>query len=170
MKITEHLIKDKQIVGLSSKGEPVLMVETNGGLFAFFTKGENGQVETLAAAAHKAIGAWMAEKKDPGLQWNKDFLKAEPNGPSDIKISGILRKAMFAPTADNLQKNISDVYIVYDPSTFVIGIMDESTIKEGITAGEIGRHCLIRNTSLQDVVCRIETHPLFKGMNYGNRA
>ena len=167
MKIEQSQIKEKQIVGITSDGQPVLMIQTHGGLFAFFAKKE-GQIETLATGAHKAIASWVAEKKSPGLKWNAEFLKSE--GQSSKYET--LHKAMFAQVEAPLQKSTSEeIYIVYDTDTQVIGLMDQETVIDGIACNEIKKSCLIRPHSLSEPATRMEFHPLYKAadMQYNFR-
>lgn len=57
------MIKKKCFVGTASSGNPVLLIETYGGLFACFAKNSNGEIETLSTAPHRAIALFLAEKR-----------------------------------------------------------------------------------------------------------
>ena len=165
MKISENLIKDKKIVGVSSSGKPILMVETHGGLFAFFTKNEWGHVDTLATAAHKAIGVWLSEKKDPGLQWNQTFDKSEGGNSENDNRYKSLYKSLFSPGSQSLSKSqLSDYFIVFDPETKNISLMTKNEVKYEIAIGELKKHYLIRDAALTAPVSRAEFHQLFKSI------
>jgi hypothetical protein len=73
MQIRNEHIKVKKIVGLRKNGTPIFFLETHGGLNAVIGN-DNGQIVAMGAAPHKAIATWMAEKKYPDIQWNRDAL------------------------------------------------------------------------------------------------
>ena len=98
MVINPNQIKEKKIVGQTSDGQPVLMVLTHGGLYAFFTR-KNGSIETLSTGAHRGIASWMAEKREPTIKWNAEFLKSEESTTYET-----LKKALFIQVPEELRK------------------------------------------------------------------
>lgn len=164
MKIDEKSILSKEIVGLTSEGNPVLLVVTHGGLYAFFTKKED-KIETLSMAPQVAIGAWMAEKKET-IKWNDGFLKSEKYQYNNlIKSEGEmfkkLRKAMMSPTLNLNCVKEEGYYYIYDTSTFDIGIMHKEDIKWGLQKKEISDLCLVRNLTLAEPIYVIRNHKEF---------
>jgi hypothetical protein len=75
MRLTSDLIKHKFIAGDDGHGHPILAVETHGGLFCAF-KMSGGVVQTIAAAPHKAVLAWLVEQKEPRVRWTTPLTKA----------------------------------------------------------------------------------------------
>jgi hypothetical protein len=165
MKIEENQIAQKEIVGKTGDGEPVVMILTHGGLYAFFSK-KDKTIESLGMAPHRAIAAWMAEKKDPSIKWKDGFLKSETNKLEELKKSQEsqfqrFRKILFSPVL--LVKNEPNVnYLIYDTDNVTIGIMHKDDIKAGIKAGEIGGLCMVRNLNLNEPVQLVERHKEFK--------
>jgi hypothetical protein len=166
MQIKQDMIAEKKVVGKTSEGNPVVMVLTHGGLYAFFAK-RNNETETLGLSPHKAIGAWMAEKKDPSIKWSDGFLKSENNEYEDLKKSESdlfkrLRHALFSKSV-NLQKSeeYKDFYIIYNPRTFDIGIMHKADIKKELLAKNFDRYSIVRNINLSEPPVTIEFHGEF---------
>lgn len=166
MRIDDKMIAEKKIVGKTAGGDPVVMILTHGGLYAFFSKNDNG-IETLGLAPHKAIAAWLAEKKAGSIKWKDDFLKNEAVEYQELKKNNDhlfmrLRKLIFS--AGMLKKSFDDYgyYLVYDTSEFNIAIMHKDEIKEGIKDGSIDRHFLVRNINLTETAQLVEDHKEFK--------
>ena len=153
MMIDEHMIAEQRVVGKTKSDTPVLYVMTHGGLFGFFTKSKKG-VETLATAPHKAIAAWMAEKKAGGIKWNEDFAKSE-DGLADLRKSKADRfhkyhKLMFSSQGLDLKK--SEYYFVYDMKKSEIGLLTKEEIKKRMNSfsSEDLKNFVVRNASLSD--------------------
>lgn len=164
MKIDEKSILSKEVVGKTDEGNPVLLVVTHGGLYAFFTKKEN-KIETLSMAPQVAIGAWMAEKKEK-ITWNEGFLKSEKYQYDNLRKSEgemfkKLRKAMMSPLLKAECVKEEGYYYIYDTGTFDIGIMHKEDIKWGLRKGEISDLCLIRKLTLTEPICVIRNHREF---------
>lgn len=68
MRLDSKHIKKKEVVGIL-RGNPVHMVETTGGLHLIFAM-HDGRYEPIGTGPHKAVAMWMAEKKEPALQWS----------------------------------------------------------------------------------------------------
>ena len=165
MKIEENQIAEKKIVGKTGGGDPVVMVLTHGGLYAFFYK-KDKTVESLGMAPHKAIAAWMAEKKDPSITWKDDFMKSEETELEDLQKSQDsqfqrLRKAMFAPSVLT-KSEPNDYYLIYDTTAVTIGIMHKVNIKEGLHSNSVDDHCLVRNLNLSESATLLRMHKDFK--------
>lgn len=161
MNITADLIKDKTIAGKDSDGKPIVMVETHGGLFACFRKSKGGGYETLAAAPHRAIAMWMAEKKDRGIEWKKsdELSKSEQTEAARF---GVIRSVFFAP-ARMEKTELSGIpgYFVYDVHAATIDLMTATELKEAYQKGEILPNVAVRRTDLTDAPSRIDLHPDF---------
>ncbi len=164
MKIEENMIAVKEVVGKTSYGSPVVMIVTHGGLYAFFSKNSKNDIETLGMAPHKAIAAWMAEKK-AGISWTNEFKKYEETELEGLKKSQKqtfikLRNALFSNALVKSNEK-SDYYIVYDTETIQIGIMHKSDIQRSLDRKEIYKESFIRNLSLNEPVAFISKHPDF---------
>lgn len=164
MKIEENMIASKEVVGKTSYGSPVVMIVTYGGLYAFFSKNSKNDIETLGMAPHKAIAAWMAEKKI-GIEWSGEFKKYEETELEDLKKG---KKQTFIKLRDALFSNAliksnekSDYYIIYDTKTIQIGVMHKSEIQRSLDRKEIYRESFVRNLSLNEPVEFISKHPDF---------
>lgn len=71
MDITATQIQSKKKVGrLKKTNEPVVEVITKGGLHLIVTKKE-GKQHICATAPHRAVGRWIAEKKEPDIEWTE---------------------------------------------------------------------------------------------------
>lgn len=117
MIIKDDQIAEKKLAGISGKDSPVLYIVSKGGLHAFFTK-KNGEIHSLGAAPHKAIAMWMAEKRDPELKWNQEFLSKSQYERWDLAKSVArrfeeIRSMFFDPTIQKSESN-TDKYTVYD--------------------------------------------------------
>lgn len=136
MNIKENLILEKEHVGTTPAGDPIIMIVTYGGLFAFFAK-INNKIETLGMAPHKGIAAWMAEKRLNGLKWNDNFMKHEDSGFEELKKHQTsrfnkLKKILFSPI-NLLTKNKKNKYfILYNVEKQDIQILHKNQIKEDI--------------------------------------
>ena len=165
MIIDNNMIAEKHVVGKTRADTPVLYIMTHGGLHGFFTKSQDGAVETLATAPHKAIAAWMAEKKSGGIQWQKDFKKTEQGFDSLQKSQHSrfekFRTLLFDKRTTLLEK--SDFYLVYDTKRTMIGLLSKSEILERMTEKGIKKsEIIIRNASLSDTPDLLSLHGDFK--------
>lgn len=166
MKIDNNMIAKKDVVGQRADGSPVVMIVTHGGLFAFFSKTKKGEVETLGMAPHKAIAAWMTEKKARDIKWKDDFAKSEQTEIEDLKKSNKssyvrLRKLLFS---NQLLKNQekSDYYIIYDTKEIVIGVMHKTEIQSALDSGSLYKESFVRNVNLNEPVQFISQHKEFR--------
>ncbi len=166
MKINENMISKKDIVGKRANGNPVVMVVTHGGLFAFFSKSDKGDIETLGMAPHKAIAAWMSEKKARDIKWKDGFMKSEAglydnlqksNSTSYVRLRNLLFDKSLIKNAEK-----SDYYIIYDTKDIVIGVMHRNDIQKSLDAGEIYRESFVRNLSMNEPVQFISQHKEFR--------
>lgn len=67
MNITPEQLKGKPKKIGDLDGNPVMEVETKGGLFLVMTKA-NGKPKTLGVGSHPAVAAHIAERDFPGLK------------------------------------------------------------------------------------------------------
>jgi len=166
MKIDSGMVLKREIVGKRSGGEPVIMLVTHGGLFAFFSKNSKGGVETLGMAPHKAIAAWMSEQKVRDIKWEDGFMKSEniniqPLNKSKSKDNYLrLRNLLFSDTLIK-SKAKSDYYIVYDTKSIVIGIMHKEDIQKSIDSGELYVESFVRNINMNEPCEFISQHEEF---------
>jgi len=165
MKINEKLILSKDVVGQTEGGEPVLLVVTHGGLYAFFAKNDSGIIETLSMAPQVAIGAWMAEKKKK-IKWNDGFLKSEEYRYEELKKSerevfNRLRGLMMSPTVKSEKLAETDYYYIYDTGSFEIGIMHKEDIKKSLKKVETSDLVLVRHLTLDEPLSVIRNHKEF---------
>ena len=73
MQITPEHIKLKKFVGKTPNGVPVTYVETFGGLHIMMGN-INGKVEVLSALPHLGMAKWLADKKCPQINWDREAL------------------------------------------------------------------------------------------------
>jgi len=162
MKIDDHMVSIKKTVGSRGNRSPVVMIVTHGGLYAFFSKNNNGDIETLGMAPHKAIAAWMSEKKARDIKWNEGFIKSECNELDNLKKSKgdsftRFRNMLFSST---LLKNDtkSEYYIVYDTEKVIIGMMHKNEIQKEIDLGNVSKGTIIRNVNLNEKPQFVSNH------------
>lgn len=165
MKISADQIDTKAYAGKSGEGHPIVYIASKGGLHALFCKNKEGNVESLAAAPHKAIALWMAEQKDPKIEWDKDFVSdgEDKLARSERERFERLRKIMFRTS--NLEKSDklpSDRYLVYNTKKRWINHATKADLIKSIEEGRVDRLCLVRNFALTEPVYTVETHPEFK--------
>lgn len=166
MKIDNEMVLKKEIAGKRKDGSPVVMLVTHGGLYAFFSKNENGGIETLGMAPHKAIAAWMSEQKARDIEWNSGFLKSEKTeslenlSKNKQNLYVRLRNLLFS---DSLIKNTekSDYYIIYDTKKINIGIMHKDEIQQKINSKEIYRESFVRNINMNEPCEILSLHKEF---------
>jgi len=91
------LIRYKKQVG-NSKGTPVYEIATTGGLY-MVAKSDKGKVEILGTGPHRAISRYIAEKKDPDLEFDdlekSDFVPFEiikPLIPQYTMLTDLMRQ------------------------------------------------------------------------------
>lgn len=165
MIIDKSMIASQQLAGKTKQGSPVLYIMTHGGLHGFFTKNKKNEVETLATAPHKAIAAWMSEKKAGGINWDKAFTKSEPELASLSKSEKTrfdkFRDLLFSNKTTDLQK--SEYYFVYDIKKSVIGLLSEEEIKERVKDNPASQKgIVVRNASLNEWPDLLTYHKAFK--------
>ena len=165
MRIDNEMVLKKEISGTRKDGSPVVMIVTYGGLYAFFSKNNNGDVETLGMAPHKAIAAWMAEQKAKDIKWNEGFLKSEKTdtetlSKSEDNIYIKLRNLLFNDTLVKSEIK-SDYYIIYDLNDISIGVMKKNEIQEMLDSGEAHNNYLVRNLNLTEPYEFITEHKEF---------
>lgn len=166
MKIEDKMIAEKKIVGKTADGDPVVMVVTHGGLYAFFSKSGN-TISTLGMAPHKAIALWMAERKAGSIKWKDDFIKNENNELKELRKNNDtmfvrLRKLMFSPNALVKTTEVSDYFIVYDTINLDIAVLHRDEVADGILVKSIKPSFLIRNVNLTESVGLVSDHKEFK--------
>jgi len=164
MKISSDQIDTKSLAGKTGGGQPIVYIASKGGLHAFFYKNADGNIESLAAAPHRAIAQWMAEQKDPKIEWDSDFGKSEDKlAVFDKNRFHRLRSLMFQQTVLSKSENIpSNQYLVYSIPAQIIVIQTAEELTKNIKDGGISRSCLVRNLALIEPVCLISDHPKFK--------
>jgi len=67
MNLDRKHIKKKEVIG-KLRQQPVYLVETKGGLHLVFANSSRGY-EPIGTGPHKAVALWMAEKREPDVQW-----------------------------------------------------------------------------------------------------
>lgn len=164
MKIDKEQVAKKEIAGKRSDGSPVVMIVTHGGLFAFFSKNKKGEIETLGLAPHKAIAAWMSEKKVRDIKWEEGFLKSE-EAETDLKKNESntfkrLRDTLFSSVLIKSEEK-SPYYLIYDTKTVTIGIMHKAEIQEELDNKKIYAESYVRNINLNEPVQFISQHKEF---------
>jgi len=166
MKIDKGMIAKKKAVGVRADGSPVVMIMTHGGLFAFFSKTKKGEIETLGMAPHKAIAAWMTEKKARDVKWKDGFMKSEDIEAEELKKNQDstflrLRKLLFSDDINKSEKS-SDYYIFYDTKDIVIGLLHKTEIQSRLDSGDLYRESLVRNFSLNEPMEFVSQHKGFR--------
>lgn len=154
MKIEENQIKEKRLAGANQNG-PVVYILTKGGLHSFFGKDSNGEIVSLAAAPHRAIGAFFAEQKDPSIKWNGDFLNKSDENSSDLFKNEVdtyakYRNMIWSQSLGLLKSETSDIYFVYDIATKDIWVSDISEIRQDIKNNNINKNCVVRPIDLTE--------------------
>src|ERR1700676_1158015 len=140
MKISSDQIDTKSLAGKTGDGDPIVYIASKGGLHAFFYKNKDGNIESLAAAPHKAIAQWMAEQKDPKISWDSDFGKSEDKiAKYERKQFLRMRSLMFSPVLLSKSEDLlCDRYFVYDIATKSITSQSLEEVSKNIQK-EIGR-------------------------------
>lgn len=161
MKISGDLLKDKKLAGKDKEGKPIIMVETHGGLFAFFRKASGGGYETVAAAPHKAVAAWMCEVKCHGVRWEPGFMEVKK---SEEDRREQLRQTIFGPSLD-LAKTVDGIpvdpsdYFAYDTRTGEVSVVDLQFLVEGVRNRTLGDEVVVRRVDLDDKPAIARYHP-----------
>lgn len=144
-------LKDHFVAGHDAEGNPLLMVETYGGLYAVFRKLAKGS-ETISAAPHKAVALWMAEMKLPGVSWDKESLQKrnlmkseEP--PTAEQLFKLAFCTAELPPSDNTDLIAIDV--VRGQGT----IMQRSDVVYLLSTGELPPNTVVRRVDLSDGGC-----------------
>ncbi len=146
MKIKDSDIAVRSVAGYTKEGKPVIYIQSVGGLHALFKKTDNGGIEAVAAAPHIAIMKWMAEKKESGLKWEKDFNKSEDLAKSEGDMFQRMRNIMFAPQAE--LPNPEGLCMVYNYYAKTMQIMTKSEVASDKTV--LDWH-LVRDLSMKSV-------------------
>lgn len=149
MKISADQIEKKAIAGKTKSGNPVVYIATKGGLHAFFTKDEEGNVASIGAAPHRAIAKFLAGKKHE-IEWKDDFHKSEELEKSEEALFQGMRTAVFAPPQGGTE--LTGVMIVYDTKKKTIEVMNKSELKEEIKHGTVSGFAFCRDSSLNEEV------------------
>ena len=161
MKIPREQIETRKIAGKTESGSPVVYIATKGGLHAFFAKNGEGQTEALGAAPHRAIAKFLAEKKDPKIKWEDDFLeKSEDLAKSEGDLFMKLRKMILMPCVDVGVKP-EEIYLVYDTVEKNIEIIKKTDLIESLEKGEHDSYSLIRDACLTSPASIIKDHDDF---------
>lgn len=152
MKIDENQIKEKRIAGTCKHG-PVVYILTKGGLHAFFSKNEGGNITSLAAAPHKAIGSFFAEQKEPSIRWHDDFLGKSESIEHDLIKNETAqfekyRSIIWSQGVSLSKSEASDIYLVYDVATNDIWVDDRSEIANDIINKSINMNSVVRPIDL----------------------
>lgn len=134
MRISPEHIQEKAIAGKTKAGAPILYILTKGGLHAFFVKGDQG-IESIGAAPHRAVAEWIAEKKQPGIEWSPDFAKSL--GKSEQAMFDRVRTLIFAPVPDEPIPD-NGMFFVYDPAANVIEVVEKSELSKFVKNGRPG--------------------------------
>lgn len=169
MKITENQLKTKKVSGKTDSGDPVLYVETLGGLHLFFTK-KNGKLISLSAAPHRAIAQWMAEKKEK-IVWDKDFLQKTEGYEDSLEKSEKalykrLREVLWSKPGAGIESNRGKFLLFrLEPKTFEI--YETQDLVEAIQKNEVGEHDVIRELSLDTPPRPVFLHKVFRKVGYG---
>src|ERR1051326_2469549 len=100
MKLSADQIEKKTIAGTTKEGNPVVYIATKGGLYAFFTKDEEGNIASIGAAPQRAIAKFLASKKKD-IAWKDDFHKSEDLAKSEGELFQRMRSALFTPLSTN---------------------------------------------------------------------
>jgi hypothetical protein len=159
MKIPSDQIATKGIAGHTKDGNPVVYIATLGGLHAFFTKNTDGQVESIGAAAHKAIAKFLASKK-ADIVWEKDFNETnEKIEKSNRDMFNKLRDAIFFNNTS--EENNTGIFLVYDIMKQNIQVMNKTELENSISSGEVDIWSLIRDTSLSSRAITIRDSEFF---------
>lgn len=154
MKIESGHIDKKEIAGKTKDGRHVVYVATHGGLHAFFVKSDSGEVVAIGAAPHKAIGKFLAEKKEPGIKWNEDFLSKSEELSKNEDTFSKLRKFIFADIP--LQKSEpAGIYLVYKIQEQEIVAMKKDEVVDALKKHEISRYDIIRDINASRKACCI---------------
>lgn len=149
MKISADQIEKKAIAGKTKSGNPVVYIATKGGLHAFFTKDEDGNIASIGAAPHRAIAKFLAGKK-ADIEWKEDFHKSEDLEKSEEALFQGMRTAVFAPAQGGPER--TGVIIVYDTKKSTIEVMNKSELKEEIKHGQVSSFAFCRDSSLNEEV------------------
>jgi hypothetical protein len=82
-------ITEKQLKGAPKKigtldGNPVLQIETKGGLFVVMTKSSAGKPRTLGTGSHPAVAQHIAERDNPAIKLT-ELSKSEALDPYTLR-------------------------------------------------------------------------------------
>lgn len=134
MRIAPEHIQEKAIAGQTKAGAPILYILTKGGLHAFFIKSGDG-IESIGAAPHRAIAEWIAEKKQPGLEWSKEFMAKAERSLGDLLAKSEqskfdrARALIFAQVPPAPIEDHEGLFFVYDAKASTIEVMDELSLR-----------------------------------------
>jgi hypothetical protein len=152
------MVRRKKLAGWSPDGQPAVLLETHGGLYAIFLKKKQGGFETIATAPHIAIACYMAERKCPGIRWEEGVLMKSDNSDTAVDM---LREAVFSPLI--LEKSGRTDYIVYDAASDTASIMDENALIDGYASGQVEKTDLVRLCDMSEEARVAYLHPKLGG-------
>ena len=75
MNLTTKQIKSREVVG-DLNGNPIFLIQTAGGLHLMAVN-KGGVLTTLSAGPHRAVCAFIAEKREPSIHWAENMCKSE---------------------------------------------------------------------------------------------
>lgn len=149
--ITENQIAERKVAGASGQGNPVVYIVSKGGLHAFFCK-KDGEVHSLGAAPHRAIAMFLAEKHDPDLKWNKEFVSKSSDETCDLTKSIANKfnevRTMFFSQEIRKSEDETDEYTVYDTANREFLTMSKAEIIESVKDRTLDRLALVRLADL----------------------
>lgn len=148
MKISKEEIQTKEVAGHTKNGNPVIYIETVGGLHGFFAKDEDGNISALGLAPHKEIGRFFAQKKDPDIVWSNSFLSKSESNPEQ-EMFDKLRNFLFLKT-EPIEQNPQDVYVVYNTNTKEVSLVKHEEIHENLS--KMDEYSLIRDLACTEGV------------------
>lgn len=155
MNIKESDIAVRSVAGHTKEGKPIVYIQSHGGLHAVFKRSEDGGIESIAAAPHRAIMKWMAEKKEPGLKWEEDFHKSENLAKSESDMFQRMRSIVFSDPQYPPLDNPEQLCIVYNYDQKTMEIMSKSEIFSN--PDSIPTKTIIRDLSMSET-------PMLKSM------
>lgn len=165
MKINQNQLKIKEPAGKTKSGDPVLYVETHGGLHLFFMKRE-GKLVSLAAAPHKAIAQWLAEKQE-NIEWKKDFLQKSEDFQEKLEKSRIglyhkLRQLLWGQEIPEPISDNKDQFLLFSNQNKDFQFFKKEELIESIKKKEISKYDAVRELDLSDSFTLLLFHNEFR--------
>ena len=163
MNIDAEMVKRKEVAGSTRDGKPIVFIETHGGLYAFFAK-KDSEIKALGVGAHIAIAKFMAEKENPGIIWQEDFIQKNEEAEMSLQKSENqqkrITKLMFDPETKP-ESSPSDFFFVYHMPTRVASLMKKEKIEKYAEKGFFDDSFLVRDTNLTTIALPPSEHPSF---------